>query len=676
MKIQLSISMLASDRSVSLERCLDSLKPLLMQVPSELIIVFTGTDERVREIASRYTDKIIPFTWCDNFSAARNVGLWAAKGEWFMYIDDDEWFDDITEIRDFFLSGEYRNYGFACYIQRNYVDWEGIHYSDYHAFRMSRMNPGIAFQNTIHEELVPRMNPCKYFDAYVHHYGYVSDCGTISLEKAQRNTPLLEKSIKERPKYIKNYLQIVQEYVIAGEWKKGEEHCRKGRELCQPSNDNDYWRWLQMKLVEILHESGDWQRAKQESLRMLEEEEPCELVRLELYIHLIAIYVEQGAAEEIVRYGRQFEDTLEYMDKNPDLWSRQSYAEMTERKVKVPSRLNHIRMNCISSALKLGDISQAAYFLKLLPWDEEYWMQRYYEIFDQWRQQYKESGEFVELLADFPEESPYTLLQRARLCEISDQSKNVEEKMDCLIRCLEKTESFYLQYQAVEETVKSEMDPSPLAVLLDLDTWQRCAQSLMNCILKDEREKLWRALEGMKQGAAAIHGLWLEKLLREKALIRREYRNCQLFETLTAYIQCILGYYKEQYREEVFCKERYNILPKDCRFAILTDEALKNMEEGKLPEAVRLLRSALQFAPSMTGVVREVTRHMANGTAVPNRSVGEEFQTLAVQMKGALRTLISGGQYEEAMSVISQLSPLLPDDLDLLRMRQNVLQNL
>ena len=75
MKIQLSISMLASDRSVSLERCLDSLKPLLMQVPSELIIVFTGTDERVREIASRYTDKIIPFTWCDNFSAARNVGL-------------------------------------------------------------------------------------------------------------------------------------------------------------------------------------------------------------------------------------------------------------------------------------------------------------------------------------------------------------------------------------------------------------------------------------------------------------------------------------------------------------------------------------------------------------------------------------------------------------------------
>ena len=123
MNIQLSISLLASNRAASLERCLDSLRPLLMQVPSELIIVFTGTDEKVKEIASRYTDKVLPFTWCDNFSAARNVGLWAAKGEWFMYIDDDEWFEDVTEIRDFFLSGEYRGFGSACYIQKNYIQW-------------------------------------------------------------------------------------------------------------------------------------------------------------------------------------------------------------------------------------------------------------------------------------------------------------------------------------------------------------------------------------------------------------------------------------------------------------------------------------------------------------------------------------------------------------------------
>ena len=94
MDIQLSISLLASDRAASLERCLDSLRPLLMRIPSELIIVLTGTDERVRQIASQYTDHLIPFKWCNDFSAARNAGLREARGEWFLYIDDDEWFDD------------------------------------------------------------------------------------------------------------------------------------------------------------------------------------------------------------------------------------------------------------------------------------------------------------------------------------------------------------------------------------------------------------------------------------------------------------------------------------------------------------------------------------------------------------------------------------------------------
>ena len=46
-----------------------------MQVPSELIVVTTGTDVRIREIVSGYTDQIVPFTWCDDFSAARNAGM-------------------------------------------------------------------------------------------------------------------------------------------------------------------------------------------------------------------------------------------------------------------------------------------------------------------------------------------------------------------------------------------------------------------------------------------------------------------------------------------------------------------------------------------------------------------------------------------------------------------------
>ena len=58
MDIQLSISLLASDCPAALERCLNSLKPLMMQVPCELIVVMTGTDKKIREIASNYTEQI------------------------------------------------------------------------------------------------------------------------------------------------------------------------------------------------------------------------------------------------------------------------------------------------------------------------------------------------------------------------------------------------------------------------------------------------------------------------------------------------------------------------------------------------------------------------------------------------------------------------------------------
>ncbi len=99
MKLPLTISLLASSRTATLERCLDSLKPLLLEVPAELIVVFTGTDERVRQIAERYTDQVIPFTWCNDFSAARNEGIRRACGAFISFIDSDDYISsDFLEM--------------------------------------------------------------------------------------------------------------------------------------------------------------------------------------------------------------------------------------------------------------------------------------------------------------------------------------------------------------------------------------------------------------------------------------------------------------------------------------------------------------------------------------------------------------------------------------------------
>ena len=108
---------------------------------SELVIVWTGTDDEARKIAEQYTPQLIPFRWSNDFSAARNAGLESAQGEWFLYIDDDEWFDDTEEICQFFLSGEYKRYQSAHYIQRNYQNWNGTKYADFSAFRIRNSFP-------------------------------------------------------------------------------------------------------------------------------------------------------------------------------------------------------------------------------------------------------------------------------------------------------------------------------------------------------------------------------------------------------------------------------------------------------------------------------------------------------------------------------------------------------
>ena len=172
MNIQLTISMLVSDRMETLGKCLASLKPFLREMDSELIVVFTGKNQETLDLVRQYTSHIIPFDWCDDFSKARNAGLREAKGEWFLYLDDDEWFDDTGEIIRFFKSGEYRQYGSALYRQRNYMDFEGKRFSDGDVGRMCRLTPETKFIFPVHENLVPFQEPCKRMTAFVHHFGY------------------------------------------------------------------------------------------------------------------------------------------------------------------------------------------------------------------------------------------------------------------------------------------------------------------------------------------------------------------------------------------------------------------------------------------------------------------------------------------------------------------------
>ena len=665
MKMLLTISLLTSDRAASLERCLDSLKPLLLQLPSELIIVYTGKNKQVLEIARRYTDQIIPFEWCNDFSAARNAGLKAASGEWFLYIDDDEWFEDVAEILDFFLHGQYCNFGSACYIQRNYMDWSGTSCTDYHAFRMSRILPETSFQSPIHEQLEPKLEPCKYFNAYVHHYGYVSTVDRINPGKTSRNIPMLLKELEEHPDNVKNYLQLVQEYASIKSWDKAEEYCRKGMVAC--SGNPVYQGWLQANLGTILYEKGSGKFAIQEIASMLENEHPCELVRLILYSLLITLYARQKHSPEVIQYGLQFEKLLLYMDKRPELWAQQRYGTIEEQSVRNPKKLAQSRIYCTEAALELEDIDNAEYFLKRLPWDEENLLQYHYFDFDRWEE--ANPSVFQKLLRRIAKDSPYLIFQR--MIRESKQKK----RLDLLKRCMDSTNSVYLKQKIIRQAIRMQIDLSYVIKGLTLDQWKQCIAETIRQFSISELPKAEQAAKTI-QGEYPLHYCWIEKTSLEKQLTCGQFMQDKLTEAFEAYCGSIIRFYQLLYQEDVFDEKKREQLPEECQFALFACEALGEINNMDYPVAVRLFRLALRKYPAMTGVINELIRQMNKSLDNPAQNAGNEYQQLAVQLKSALSTLAEQGKYTEAMSILPQLVSLLPEDLELLRIKQRLLKEM
>ena len=88
--ITISLCMIVKNEEKNLERCLKSYAPLM----DEIIVVDTGSTDKTKEIASRFTDKIYDFKWVDDFSAARNFSFGKATCDYIFSADADEVLDE------------------------------------------------------------------------------------------------------------------------------------------------------------------------------------------------------------------------------------------------------------------------------------------------------------------------------------------------------------------------------------------------------------------------------------------------------------------------------------------------------------------------------------------------------------------------------------------------------
>ena len=210
----LTIGVPVSNQIDTIDRCLSRVKPLLDQLDAELLVIDTGSTDGTVEVCKRYGARVIAHPWDDNMSSVRNEGIYHARGEWYMSIDDDEWFEDVEEILRFFREGFYRSYDEASYIQRNYMDSFGKVYEDNHTLRMARITPKLHFEGRIHDALVTESSSDTVFvlHSYAHHYGFASDDPQKVEAKVMRNVPVLLQDVYEFPENLRYLFQLANEY--------------------------------------------------------------------------------------------------------------------------------------------------------------------------------------------------------------------------------------------------------------------------------------------------------------------------------------------------------------------------------------------------------------------------------------------------------------------------------
>lgn len=211
----LSISLPVSNQGDTIERCLSGVGPILDALPAELIVVDTGSTDKTIPIAKSHGARIIDFPWVDDMSAARNAGIRAARGLWYMSIDADEWFDDTTEIIEFFKKGRYKGFDAASYNQRNFLNKEMKKWQEHPTTRMGRRDATLHFEGRIHDALVGHGGArAAYIPSIANHLGFAKDSRLKTMDKVLRNMRILRADMAQFPQELRYAFQMMQEYEI------------------------------------------------------------------------------------------------------------------------------------------------------------------------------------------------------------------------------------------------------------------------------------------------------------------------------------------------------------------------------------------------------------------------------------------------------------------------------
>ncbi len=190
--------MIVRDEAAMLPRCLASVRGVV----DEMIVVDTGSVDATPRIAAQAGAQVIGFAWCDDFSAARNVSLEAATGDWILVMDADEALSDDAraKLRNT-IEGRVAD---ALSVVRRDLSPEGSleQYTELRIVRLFRNHAGHRYTGRIHEQVWPSIQRTGGVlgetDLVLMHYGYQQPLAQ-GTSRAERNVRMLEAAVRDAP---------------------------------------------------------------------------------------------------------------------------------------------------------------------------------------------------------------------------------------------------------------------------------------------------------------------------------------------------------------------------------------------------------------------------------------------------------------------------------------------
>lgn len=223
--MELSVCIITKNEAVKLKKCLESLAPYDL----EIVVVDTGSTDDTRQIMEHYADVSGNFTWCNDFSKARNYSISLASYDRILILDSDEWVEHFDEKRVMdFLCKNPENAGRIERINQ----YEGKNGREQGHERICRIfdRRFYEYSGRIHEQVVRKDGENgRYHDIpiRIRHDGY-EGTAEEKIKKAERNIELLLLDLKENKEDPYTLYQLGKSYYMLKDYESAAEYFEKG----------------------------------------------------------------------------------------------------------------------------------------------------------------------------------------------------------------------------------------------------------------------------------------------------------------------------------------------------------------------------------------------------------------------------------------------------------------